>query len=196
MESKMKWAWLGVIALMLLSASLLIQPAPVLAQSTATATATSTATNTPTPTATPIATALPMAQSITGYAQGVRVGQYGIVFSTSGSAFQAFDGNSIDLYNALGRHTVSIDGATGNIKAYGTLAIGTAGDVMSGTVKFGAATNYTSGATITHGFASAPTSCVVTPNAVISATIGTLGTTTFTVTTSANAATIFWFCGK
>jgi hypothetical protein len=129
MSGKMKWAWLGVIALVMISASMLMQSTPVLAQATATSTPTTAATNTPTPTATAINTPRPMAQSISGYAQGYRVGQYGVTFDTTGSAFQAWGGNTIDLYSAAGRNTVKINGATGSVDFYGSVSSSNCGTV-------------------------------------------------------------------
>jgi len=119
---KKKLTWVGIVVLFLVGLlvfALPTQASPQL-QATATATATSSPTNTPTSTATPIATALPMAQSITGFAQGVRVGQYGVTFATSGDAFQAAGGNGISLYSATGRQTFHVDGATGDITTYGS----------------------------------------------------------------------------
>ena len=238
-----KWAWLGVIALVMISASMLMQSTPVMAQATATSTPTATATNTPVPTATPLATPYPLAQSITGFAQGVRVGQYGITWSTTGDGLQINGGAGLSVNSATGRQLFHVDGTTGNITAFGiftptgaiaatsvsasgainaatlganttitgttvtaatinatTVVSATAMQIgvntFTGAIHYGITGAYTSGAAITHGFTTAPTMCVVTPNAVISATIGTLGATTFTVTTSANGALLNWMCGK
>jgi hypothetical protein len=240
---KQKWAWLGVVALMLLSASLLMQPAGVQAQATATFTATSAATATTVPTATPIATAYPMAQSLTGFAQGVRVGQYGITWSTNGDGLQINGGQGLSINSAAGRQVFHVDGTTGAITTYSTFtpsgaitatSINASGainaatlgaqttitgttvtaatlnattvvsatalqiglDTFTGAMHYGVTGAYTSGAAITHGFTTAPISCVVTPSAAMTVSIGTLGATTFTVTTSANGNLLYWMCGK
>jgi len=126
---KEKLGILAVGVVLMLVVSLLFQPATLMAQATATYTPTTAATNTPTPTATAINTPRPMAQSISGYAQGYRVGQYGVTFDTTGSAFQAWGGNTIDLYSAAGRNTVKINGATGSVDFYGSVSSSNCGTV-------------------------------------------------------------------
>lgn len=165
--TRSQWAWIGVILLLLLSATFFMQPTPTqaskLLQSTATATATATATNTPTSTPTPIATQLPQVSGAQGLYNGVRVGNYGVPTpSTNGSAFQSTVG-SIDLYSSTGRHTVSIDNATGNVIIYGTLTTGTGADTMSFTKVVTAAT-VISGTTVAHGLSFTPSFAICQQN--------------------------------
>lgn len=125
MKNQIKFAWLAVIVLFLISASFLMQPtqasAAKMLQVTATFTATSAPTNTPTATATPIATQLPMVYGASGLYNGVRVGNYAVPTpSVNGSAFQSTVG-SIDLYSSAGRHTIGLDNETGNVTIYGTI---------------------------------------------------------------------------
>jgi hypothetical protein len=120
-----KYAWLGIVALMLLASAILMQPVRVSAQATATNTATATATATSVATATPIATALPMAQSLTGFAQGVRIGQYGITWSTSGDGLQLNGGAGLSINSATGKPVFHVDGSTGAQSGFTVLSTAT-----------------------------------------------------------------------
>jgi len=154
------------------------QASPAL-QSTATATATATATNTPTPTATPIATALPMFQSLTGFAQGQRVGQYGISVTTSGDAFQGAAGSGISLYSSTGRQTFHVAGDTGKITGTG--------------ITVGSQATYTSGSYIANGMVTTATVCFISPSPEITATY-TITATGFSSNTASRSNPIYWMC--
>jgi len=259
------------LVLALLAFSLYNAPR-TLAQSTATATNTPTNTRTPTPTSTPIATPLPLSQSVAGFTYGTRCGQYGLTLSTAGDCFQALNGSGISLYSAAGRRTFHVDGETGNVDIYGTmanatgtlaadsLAVGggygaagctitsagalscndaivtdsgiTSGDAtgsagslaltngtsnsitatgstgalaatslslggatFSGAIKYGTAASYTQGASITHGFATTPTMCMIWPNQNITSTL-TMVASTFSSNMQTTGSPIYWLCGK
>jgi hypothetical protein len=62
-------------------------------------------------------------------------------------------------------------------------------------IRGGTASTYTSGAAITHGFAAAPTWCIVFPNQSVTSTL-TLGTTTFSSDMASTSSPIYWQCGK
>lgn len=143
-QNQLKFAWLAVIILFLMAASLLMQPAQVHAQVTATFTATSAPTNTPTATATPIATQLPMVSGAQGLYNGVRVGNYAVPTpQVSGDAFQSTVGG-ISLYSSVGRQTFHVDNATGNVTAYGSITAngGTPVAVTSGVIQSETANTY------------------------------------------------------
>lgn len=86
-----------------------------------------------------------------------------------------------------------------NAAITGTLALGSNAATFSGPIKYGVASNYTSGTAITHGFTVTPTVCgmlgssvAVTPTVFISAT------TTFSMTwdTGYTAYKMYWMCAQ
>lgn len=155
---KTKFAWLAVIVLFMIAASLLMQPTQVNAQATATFTATSAPTNTPTATATPIATAYPIAQSLTGFVQGVKVGTYGLTWSTTGDGLQINGGQGLSINNAVGRQVFHVNGVTGDVTVYG--GISTTGNFTP--------TGNLSATSIDVGGGYGSAGCTITANGVLS----------------------------
>jgi len=112
-----------VTALFAAFAGFLQAPQVTIAQVTATPTATSAATNTPTPTATMVNTPQPLLSDPATFAAGYRVGSYagGATPVMAGSAFQIYEGASIDIYSTTGRNTFRVNGETGDVTAYGSI---------------------------------------------------------------------------
>ncbi len=69
------------------------------------------------------------------------------------------------------------------------------GFAFSGAVRGGTSATYTSGAAITHGFASAPNWCLMGPARDVTSTL-TIGATTFSSDMASVATPIYWVCGK
>ncbi len=69
------------------------------------------------------------------------------------------------------------------------------GATFSGPIKYGTQANYTQGASITHGFGTTPTVCIISPMQNISATF-TLAETTFSTNMQSTSNPIYWMCGK
>lgn len=85
--------------------------------------------------------------------------------------------------------TLTVTGAmtvTGNLAANGV--------AFSGPVKYGTATTYTSGTSISHGFATTPTICIFSPREITSTL--TITTTGFSCDTATHSNPIYWICGK
>lgn len=66
---------------------------------------------------------------------------------------------------------------------------------FTGAVKYGTAATYTSGTSITHGFAVTPTVCIISPMQAITSTY-TLTATGFSTNMPSTASPIYWMCGK
>ncbi len=90
-----------------------------------------------------------------------------------------------DTLNVTGLTTLGTATAT-------TLQVG--GVSFSGAMKYGTAATYVAGTSITHGFATTPTVCLVTPMPIT----GTLSITTtgFSSDTGMTAVPIYWMCGQ
>ena len=69
-----------------------------------------------------------------------------------------------------------------------------AGETFTGATKYGTAATYTSGDSITHGFATTPTICMLWPIEV-TATL-TITTTGFSSDTATHSNPVYWLCGK
>lgn len=93
----------------------------------------------------------------------------------------------------------SVADTTGNTVISGTLnvtsTLSLAGVSFTGPIKYGTASSYTSGAAITHSFATTPTACLLFPVRDVTSTL-TLGATTFSSDMATAAEPIYWFCGK
>ncbi len=121
------------------------------------------------------------------------IGNAGTAFDASGG-LTANNGFTGTLHTAA-QTTVTALGTLGYLTV--TNPISMAGATFTGPIKYGVATNYTSGAAITHGFALTPTVCGMLGSSVlVTATVSIAATTTFSFTTGANGATIYWMCGQ
>ncbi len=69
------------------------------------------------------------------------------------------------------------------------------GATFSGPIKYGTQSTYTQGASITHGFATTPTVCIISPMQNITATYS-LAETTFSTNMQSTSNPIYWMCGK
>jgi len=100
---------------------------------------------------------------------------------------------------AMDTSAFSVADATGNTVISGTLnvtsTLSQGGVSFTGPIKYGTAATYTSGASISHGFATTPTVCILTPARDVTATL-TITTTGFSSDTATRAAPIYWLCGK
>lgn len=138
------------------------------------------------------------AQAVTG---AIRCGANG----SYGQCFRAENGGDIAVFSDSGATSkFSVDGATGNVVAAGTLTLG--GYAQSGATRFGSASTVISGTTIAHGFATTPTVFLVMP-AIVQATTYTqtiyahsCGTVSCTVGISngdvVTFTTVHWIGGK
>ncbi len=90
-----------------------------------------------------------------------------------------------DTLNVTGLTTLGTATAT-------TLQIG--GVAFSGAMKYGTSATYVEGTSITHGFATTPTVCLLTPMP-ITGTL-TITTTGFSSDTGMAAVPIYWMCGQ
>jgi len=92
----------------------------------------------------------------------------------------------------------SVADTTGNTVVSGTLnvtsTLSQGGVSFTGPLKYGTAATYASEASISHGFATTPTACMLWP-AEITATL-TITATGFSSDTAAHTDPIYWMCGK
>ncbi len=121
--------------------------------------------------------------------EAATVGDFGYIIDMNDAAASTADvrlsqGETIDN---LVDGTVNIGGTTPK------LAIGAV--TFTGPIKYGTAATYTSGAAITHGFAAAPTMCIIFPSRDVTETL-TIGTTTFSSNRATMTDPIYWMCGK
>ncbi len=82
--------------------------------------------------------------------------------------------------------------ASNAITASTTLVLGT--NSFTGAIKYGTSATYVEGTSITHGFATTPTVCLLTPMP-ITGTL-TITTTGFSSDTGMAAVPIYWMCGQ
>jgi len=88
---------------------------------------------------------------------------------------------------------------TGNTVISGSLnvtgGLSMSGVAFTGPVKFGTASVYTSGASITHGFATTPTICLLQPARDVTSTL-TITSTGFSSNMATVSEPIYWMCAK
>ncbi len=89
--------------------------------------------------------------------------------------------------------TLSGDLSAANVDA--TTAIKINSVSFSGVAKWGAAATYTSGSSITHGFATTPTVCLMLPARDVTSTL-TITATGFSSNRATQATPVYWFCGQ
>ena len=82
---------------------------------------------------------------------------------------------------------------TGNITTSGSLSL--AGATFSGPIKYGTLAVYTSGLSISHGFVTTPTMCILEPIRDVTSTL-TITATGFSSNMASVATPIYWMCGK
>jgi hypothetical protein len=104
-------------------------------------------------------------------------------FSTAGNI-------DMTTMNNTGVNPVTIND---DLVVTGTLSL--TGATFTGPIKYGYVPSQSSGAAITHGFATTPTTCLVSADAAITPTIGTINETTFTVTVGTTGP-VYWMCGQ
>jgi hypothetical protein len=116
-----------------------------------------------------------------------------LVSQTVGNSTTYLTSTNASLTNA----TIGAGSATTLASGYltSTNVISMGGATFTGAIKYGTAANYTTGASITHGFSTTPTICILTPARDVTATL-TITTTGFSSTTATRADGIFWLCGK
>jgi hypothetical protein len=108
---------------------------------------------------------------------------------------QAGLGNAQAWYGGVGTPVAKMSSA-GALDVV-TLSVG--GTTFSGPIKYGVKDTILNGSTITHGMGTTPTVCQVEAvNGYFTATVSTIGTTTFVVNTAsgANQGAVTWWCGK
>lgn len=76
-----------------------------------------------------------------------------------------------------------------------TGTISKAGVSFTGVAKWGTASSYTSGSSISHGFATTPTMCILQPARDVTSTL-TITTTGFSSDMATVATPIYWMCGQ
>ncbi len=103
--------------------------------------------------------------------------------------------DSITLSGDLNAANVTASSAVSGATFDGSSSLAINGVTFSGPIKFGTAANYTSGAAITHGFATTPTVCLMEPARDVTSTL-TIGATTFSSNRATQATPIYWVCGK
>ncbi len=104
-------------------------------------------------------------------------------FSTAGNM-------DITTMNNTGANPVTVND---NLVVTGTLSVN--GATFTGPIKYGTAASYNKGASITHGFATTPTMCILQPTRDVTSTL-TITATGFSSDMATVAEPIYWMCGQ
>lgn len=136
-----------------------------------------------------------LAQSVTGVhfelgGAKLLVESGGTIEAKSGGAL-VLDSGSTATFDS-GSITTYASGSTLNVPA-ASLAVGSA--TFTGAIKYGTAATYTSGTSITHGFTTTPTICIISPMQNITATY-TITATGFSTNMQTTGNPVYWMCGK
>ncbi len=104
---------------------------------------------------------------------------------------------TLNVTGASTQDSVAISKTLSSAYITATNVISMAGATFTGPIKYGAEATYSAGAAITHGFATTPTVCgLIGSSALITASVQGISSTTFSLLTEANGATVYWMCGK
>jgi len=102
---------------------------------------------------------------------------------------------ALQLNNVSGASLFQVT-AAGGVSATGPITL--AGATFSGAIKYGVATDYTSGDSIVHGFSVTPTVCgTLGSSTPISPTVFISSSTAFSIVTQSDVTSLlYWMCGK
>lgn len=137
--------------------------------------------------------------SILGYNLGIKPAFEAEAIGVQGLQVQKFQSPVRFQQAVTADSTLAVTGVTtlgtANITAANATALTVGGYTQSGAVRFGTAATYTTGASITHGFAVTPTMCIMTPIRDVTSTL-TITATGFSSNRATQAETMYWICGK
>lgn len=92
--------------------------------------------------------------------------------------------------------TLTVDsGATFIANTLDVTTLKKSGVSFTGATKYGTAATYTSGSSVTHGFATTPTMCMMLPARDVTSTL-TITATGFSSDRATQATPIYWICGQ
>lgn len=128
-------------------------------------------------------------QGITGNITGTVLGN--VTGDLAGNAAVQYITSTVSL---RGQDATVLSGLTANYIT-ATTGLSVTGGLFSGPVRFGYVASQADGVAITHGFVVPPTVCIVSAGDNFTATVGTIGATTFAAKVGATGP-VYWMCGK